>query len=303
MPTPNPARSRAPSVGRGILWMLLSMLLFVGMDTIAKYLTAFYPVTEVVWARFLFHLLPMLVIMGRRFPVVATTRRLNLQLLRALMVLLTTFMMISALRFIPLADANALVAVSPIFVTALSVPLLGEQVGPRRWAGVAIGFLGALIIIRPGLGIMHPAAVLPLTAALLYAVNQLTTRRLAATDDALTTVFYTASFGVVTTSLIVPFVWVTPTPEHWAIMIAVGFLSFTGHYASAKAFSEAPAATVTPFNYSALIWAALFGFIVFGDLPDFWTVVGAAIIVSSSLYILHRGRMRDRSVKTDNEKP
>ena len=280
--------------GRGILWMLLSMLLYVGMDTIGKYLVQIYPVTEVVWGRFLFHLLFMAPVIATRLPAGVISHRFRYQALRAVMVLLTTSCMIGAMRFIPIADASAVASASPLIVTALSVFLLKEKVGPRRWAGVVVGFAGVLIVVRPGLGLVHPATALPLVAGLFYAVNQVTTRRLGGIDNPLTTVFYTALIGCLVTSLAVPFVWVAPKVADWGLMAGMGLGSFLGHYATARAFQAAPAATVTPFNYSALLWSVLTGFLVFGDFPDGWTMVGALIIVGSGLYIFHRSRRASR---------
>ena len=285
---------RAPAyghnAGQGILWMLLSMLFYVSMDTIGKYLSQTYPVIEIVWARFLFHLIMMAPVIWSQFPRVVMSESYRYQGLRAAMVVLTNITMITAMRFIPMTEASAVASASPLIVTALSVWVLKEKVGLRRWSGVVIGFVGVLIVIRPGMGLVHPATALPLVAAMFYAINQVTTRRLGGIDNPMTTVFYTALFGVLATSLVVPFFWVMPAPADLGLMAAMGLFSFLGHYANARAFQSAPAATVTPFNYSILLWATLTGFMVFGDLPDGWTLLGALIIAGSGLYIFSRSR-------------
>lgn len=282
------------SVGWGVFWMCVAMLLLVGMDAIAKHLAQRFPVPEVIWARFTFHLLFMAPLLARRLPLVAQSRNPRLQFLRGAMILLASSAMVTGLRYIPLAETNVLFAASPLIVTALSAPLLKERVGPRQWAGVIVGFLGVLLIVRPGFAAMHPAAAVVLLGAGFYAGSQIAARSLGSLDDPRTTVFYTALVCAVAMSAVVPFVWVAPRPVDWAVMAAAGFLSMTGHLAATKAFQMAPAATVSPFNYSGMVWATLFGFLGFGDLPDAWTVIGALVIVGSSLYVLRRRRIRRR---------
>jgi len=193
---------------------------------------------------------------------------------------------------VQLATAATMMYAAPLMVTALAAPMLGERVGPRRWAGVLIGFAGALIILRPGTSAMQLAVLLPLGAAAMYALYQVTTRMLAGSDSASTTIIYTASVGVVVMSALVPFFWTAPSPEQWGLLVLTGVFGGLGHFTLIKAFEAAPAATVTPFGYSSLIWATLWGFLVFGDLPDLWTITGAGVIVGSGLYIFHREQRR-----------
>ena len=212
------------------------------------------------------------------------------------MILAASFMMVTGLNYMPLADVAVLFAVNPLFVTALSAPLLKERVGPRQWVGVVVGFCGVVLILRPGLGVVHPAAGLLLAGALFYAISQIAARKLGAIDDTRTTTLYTAVVCTIGTTGIMPFVWVEPDLVGWLLIAGAGALSMSGHLAATKAFQVAPAATVTPFNYSGLIWATLFGFLLFGDLPDLWTVAGGCIIVGSSLYVLARRRkLRQKS--------
>lgn len=272
--------------------MLLTMLLFVSMDTAAKQLTQSYPVLQVVWARYLFHALLLALYLNRRIPGLMRTQRLGIQLFRSLLLLITTLLFFTGISLIPLADASAIMFVAPIIVTALSMPLLKERVGPRRWAGIVIGFIGALIIIRPGGDTLQLAALLPFGAACCYAIYQIITRSLSHSDPPLTTLAYTALVGAVVMCLAVPFDWRTPDTTGWLLMILVGFLGGVSQFTLIKAFQAAPAATVTPFSYSSLVWATLFGFLVFGDLPDRWTIVGAIVIAASGLYIFHRENLR-----------
>lgn len=280
---------------RGIFWMLCAMLMFSGTNVVAKLLIAHYPVMQVVWARYFFQFLLLSIFLGPRLRRVMVTSKLKVQLVRSLLLLGTSVLFFFGLEQVALADISAIMFVAPILVTALSMPFLGEHVGLRRWAGIFIGFLGALIIIRPGSGMMQNAALFPLGAACLYALYQITTRFIGHADNALTTLLYTASSGTVITSALVSFFWDMPDATGWAMMVALGVTSNLGHFAMIKAYQAAPAATVAPFSYANLLWATMFGYIVFSDLPDLWTVSGAIVIASSGLYIFHRENRAGRS--------
>lgn len=293
-PPISPPLTAAGDARHGILWMLLTMFLFVAMDGIAKYLVQTYPVVQVVWARYTFHVALLIVWIGARLPKLLITYRPGLQLARSLLLLLTTAFYFLALSFIPLAEGSAIMMISPLLVTALSMPLLGERVGPRRWAGVAAGFVGAMLIIRPGSEMMQFASLLALAAAFCNGLYHICTRILSQTEHVLTTLVYSASIGALASTLAVPFFWVSPDAWGWFLMVAVGLLGGLSHFALIKAFAAAPAATVAPFTYTNLLWAALIGFLAFGDLPDGMTVLGAAIIAASGLYIFHREHVRRR---------
>ncbi|MDH3476500.1 MAG: DMT family transporter [Rhodospirillales bacterium] len=271
--------------------MLVTTFFFVCVHTTGKVLVASYPVAQVVWGRYLFHLLFAAAILGPRLRQVARTENLKLQLLRSLFMLGATAFYFAGVALLPLAEANAITSTTPIFVTLLARPVLGERVGLRRWLGVAAGFLGALIIIRPGSGVMDLAAGLLMVCALSNACYHVTTRRLGGRDAPLTTLFYTATVGAVATSAALPAVWQPMDATAWILMVAIGGFACIGHFAIIKAYEAAPAAVVAPFNYAILIWSALFGFVVFGDLPGPWTLLRAAAIVASGLYILHRERL------------
>ena len=302
-----PVRSEDDNVKAGIAWMLVTTLFFVSLDVTAKILVSRYPVIEVVWARFFFHLLIAIIILGPRLPKLAKTNSPALQLIRSAFLLATTILFFFGVRLLPLADASAIMFMSPILLTILAIPLLGEQVGPRRWAAIGVGFVGALIVVRPGIaipgsgeiglggstgGLIGSGVLFLLGCAFCNACYQLITRKLRGSDGPLTTLLYTALAGAVGTSLAVPTVWVTPAWADWPLLIALGLFGCLGHFTLIKAFQSAPAAVVAPFSYVSLIWATVFGFIVFGDLPDFWTVVGATVIAAGGLYILHREQIR-----------
>ena len=198
---------------------------------------------------------------------------------------------------LPLANAHAILAITPLLVTALSVPLLGERVGIRRWSAIGVAFLGMLIILRPGQGVMHPMALVALICAAMFALYQILTRIVGRADPPLTTLFYTAVIGGIGLTLIGPFYWTAPDARGWALFALVAALGAGGHFLLIKALQLAPASTLQPFSYTILIWATVIGFVVFGNLPDLLTVVGALIITSSGIYTFARER-RGRATAT-----
>lgn len=286
------AEAGASDVRRGILWVLAAMMLFVSLDTTAKYLSQTLPVPQVVWARYTAHALILVVLFAPRLPRLLKTKRLGLQLVRSFMLLSTTLLFFLGLSQVPLASASSIMFLTPIIVTALSVPLLKEQVGPRRWAGVLVGFMGAMIVIRPGADVLHSASMLIFAATFFNALFHITTRILGRTEDALTTLIYTAALGALISSLWAPFFWAWPSPKEWALIGLLGIFGAASQYALIKAFEAAAPAVIAPFNYTTLLWATLYGYILFGDLPDRWTLLGAAIIIASGLYIFYRERVR-----------
>ena len=275
-------------------WALLAMFLFICLDSTAKALTAHMPSGQVVWARYTFHALILVVLLRGGLVPRLRTARWRMHLFRSALLTAMTLLYFSALAFIPLADATAILFLTPILVTALSVPVLGEKVGPRRWASVVVAFVGALIIVRPGTGTMELAAVLALGAALVNAGFHLTTRLLGATEDTLTTLLYPALVGTVLSTLFLPLVW-TPVPlPVWGLMALLGAIGAASQYCLIKALTHASPVTIAPFNYTTLIWATLLGFVLFGELPDGWTVLGAVLIVGAGLFIYWRERVLAR---------
>jgi len=273
--------------------MLLTMFLFVSMDATAKHLSQTLPVIQVVWARYFFHLFILCVILLPRLGALLKTSHLPLQLGRSLLLLITTVLFFTGLSYIPMADASAMMLLSPIVVTALSVPILKETVGLRRWISIAVGLIGAIVILRPGSGLFQTAALLPLAAAVSYAFYQISTRFLNRSDSILTTLIFSSLIGTLVTSVIVPFSWQTPDFQDWIGMMALGVLGGMGHYSLIKSLTLSPASTVAPFTYSNMIWATLFGYFIFQDVPDLWTIVGAVIISISGIYIVHRENRRN----------
>jgi drug/metabolite transporter (DMT)-like permease len=274
----------------GIFWMVMTMLMFVSMDTCAKHLVSHYPTMQAVWGRYFFQVVILVVVLAPRFPALLKTQSLKFQLIRSLFLLGATLCFFTGLGTIQVAEASAIMFTAPLMLTAAAPFVLKEKVGVRRWMSVLVGFVGAMIIIRPGQGAIADGAFWVLAAAACYACYQLSTRALSGQDSVLTTLFYSALLGAVIMSFIVPFHFVMFAPVDWAIMALAGLFGTLGHFCMIKAFTHAEASKVAPYSYTNLIWASIIGYILFGTLPDIWTYVGAGIIIASGLYIIHRER-------------
>jgi drug/metabolite transporter (DMT)-like permease len=280
----------------GIALMCGAVACFSLLDTAAKYLNLHMDTLQVVWARYTgAFLFPFMVSNPWTRPGVMHTGRPVLQIGRSVLLLGSTLGNFLALRYLQLDEAIAIIFSTPFFVAALSGPMLGEWVRWRRWTAIAVGFVGVLVIARPGSASFQPAALLSLAAAACYAVYSIITRILARTDSNETTLFYSNLIGALAMMPVVPFVWVTPSDALViALMVATGALASFGHYLLIAGHRLAPAAVLSPFIYTELVWVIALGFLVFGDVPNRWTLAGSAIVVASGLYILHRERVRGR---------
>ena len=273
----------------GIGLMIIMTVCFSSLDASAKYACNELPLWMVMWGRYLFHFIFITIFFLQGAPrAIIFTKNLKLQILRSVLIFCAGVSFWSGLMYLPLADCTVIAFISPLLVTILSVFLLGEKVGFHRWGCVMIGLLGVIFVIRPGMGIVHWAVVLPLLSALFYAALLIITRVLGQREGALTTLFYTSIGGLILSSILVLFFWKTPSPIQWLFLIWLGLLGAVGHFFMIKAFENAPASLLAPFNYTSLIWATFLGFFLFGDLPDAWTIFGAIIIISSGLYIVKR---------------
>jgi drug/metabolite transporter (DMT)-like permease len=276
----------------GIALMCGAVALFALLDTTAKYLNLHMNTLEVVWARYTgAFLFPFLVSNPWTRPGLTRTGRPFLQVFRSVLLLASTMCNFLALRYLQLDEAVSISFSTPFFVAALSGPILGEWVRWRRWTAIAVGFLGVLVVTRPTPGSFQWAALLSLTGAMSYALYALSTRMLARSDSNETTLFYSNIVGAVAMIPVVPFVWTTPSePLIIALMVATGAMASFGHYLLICAHRLAPAAVLSPFIYTEIPLMIALGLIVFGDLPNRYTLIGASIVVASGLYILHRER-------------
>lgn len=291
----NPSRpSDAPI--RGVLMMCVAVIFFVIMNTFVKELRAQeLPVIEIVWGRYFFHFLLVLLLFPKRIPTLLSGSDKRWQIARSVLVLLATACMFTAVGLMPLADVVAITFVAPLLITALSVPFLGERVGIRRWIAVFVGLAGMLVIVRPGSGLFQIAALLPILVAVFAAAYQIVTRLISHRTDPINSVFYTALVGAIVMSVIIPFFWQTPSLTQWLMLLGAGLAGGLGHWALILAYQRAEAPLVAPFAYTELIWATIFGLTFFGDFPDLWTFVGAGIIAASGIYILHREHVGRRA--------
>ncbi len=258
----------------GIALMCGAVACFALLDTTAKYLNLYMSTLQVVWARYTgAFLFPFIVSNPWTRPGLTRTNRPLLQLARSVLLLASTLCNFAALRYLQLDEAIALIFSTPFFVAALSGPMLGEWVRWRRWSAIAVGFLGVVVVARPGAASFHPAALLSLSAS-----NE-------------TTLFYSNLVGALALLPVVPLVWSTPSdPVVIALMAATGAIGSFGHYLLIAAHRLAPAAVLSPFIYSEIVLVTALGFLVFGDVPNRFTLTGAAIVVASGLYLLHRER-------------
>ena len=283
-------------VARGILLMLAAVAVFSTMDALIKHLTEAYSSIQIIFFRNLFAFIPLLPLLLRSGgPALLRTRRLGSHLARAGMGLGAMVCFFTAFALMPLADVVAISLSAPIFITALSVPLLSERVGPRRWAAVLVGFIGVLVMVRPSAAVLsQPAVFLPLAGAVLYALALIAMRKLGATERAPTTVFYFTLACTFMSGLAQPFVWHTPDALGFVLLVCVGLLGGSAQLLMTQALRIAPAAVVAPFDYSALVFSIGFGFVFWGEVPDRLLLLGAAIVIASGLYILHRETLRRR---------
>lgn len=277
---------------RGILGIILALLMFVCMDTIAKGLIQRYPAPEVIWARYASQTALMVLLLLPSLRRHLRTRHIKLQLVRSLFLFGATASFFTSLAFMPLAEVAAVFQIGPLIITILSAVVLREYVGPRRWTGVVVGLAGVLIIIRPGSDVFQLAAILPAFGAFCYASYQIATRFLGSAEPIWTTMLYTTGVGTLLATIALPFFWVTPTLTDALIMAGFGGFGLAGHLCLVYALGQAPASALAPFNYVSFVWASLFGLVWFAEVPDELTLIGAGIIIAAGIYVWHRERVR-----------
>ncbi len=292
-----------PGIIKGIPLALAAVFCFAIMDTMAKYLGQFYPVLALVWARYTVHMLIMLAWLGPKMKLdLVRTANPRLQILRGLFLVGSTCFFFQALRYMPMAEASAIGFVTPLLVTLFAVPILKEKISRRRWIAVIVGFIGVLIIIRPGSRVFSAAALLPLCTALCFSLYQIITRKVHQ-DNARTSLFYSALVGslaltvvLVISHFVVPVTYYAPTAWHSVLILMLGVVGGIGHLVLIRALRKAPASVLAPFYYSQLVWIIIFGYLAFGDFPDNWTLLGIIVIVGSGLYVAYGERVHFRKV-------
>ena len=288
-------RAQPVNSSAAIANIAVSIALFSSMDAVVKWLSADYSIVQLLFFRSFFALVPLAILLRQTGGwSELKTARPGLQVARSVVGLVSMGAFFFAFAAMPLADAVAIAFAGPLFLTLLSIPFLGERVGPRRWAAVIVGFLGVLLIARPGAGIFGLSALFPLVGALGFAVAMILVRHLSTTDSNAAIVFYHALICLLVTGLALPFYWTTPAPADWLPLIALGVVGGTAQIFMTRAFRLGEATVVAPFKYISIVFAILLGYLFFDDVPDAWTLAGAVVVIASGLYILHRETIRKR---------
>jgi drug/metabolite transporter (DMT)-like permease len=275
----------------GIGLMVAAFATFSMLDATAKYLTATLGLGLLVFGRYAFSLVFIaLWVWQQGGTALLATRNGWLQMVRGLLLVISTSSNFVALGYLQLAQTSSISFSNPLWVCALSPLLLGERVGPRRWFAVVIGFIGVLVIIRPGTADFHWAMLMSLVVALSTALYQIATRKVGANDRAITSLFYASLVGSVAVAPAAPVGWVTPDLGQWGLLALMGFFATAGHHMLIQAHRLAPAPVLAPFIYTQIVWMTVIGFVMFGDVPDAMTIAGGALVVASGLYVLYRER-------------
>ncbi len=282
------AFARLPAAARGILVMLLAILIFTLMDALAKSLVQRHSTLQVIWARYFGQSAIVTLILLRRIGPLLRARHPWLQMWRSVFQFGASAFFFYALNYIGLAEATAIADLNPVLITLGAAIFLGERIGPRRAVGVALALFGAMMIIRPGSDVFTLAALLPLGCGLCFAAYALITRAVGATENGWTSLFYSALFGTVVTSVALPWVWQTPSGTDIAGFLVIGLMGAAAQMCLIRSFSLVEASVVAPFSYLGLVAAMGWGWLFFGALPDAWSIIGALVIVGAGLYVWHR---------------
>lgn len=285
----------------GIALMCGAVALFACLDTTAKYLNTQMDSLQVAWARYTSaFVLTLIVSNPLTHPRLLRTRSPKLQITRSLLLVGSTALNFLGLRWLQLDEALSIIFTFPLLVAIISGPMLGEWIGWRRWTAIGFGFVGVLLITRPGLGGMHAAALFTLGATFCYAFYAVITRIVSRVDSNQTSLFYANFIGALAMLPVIPFVWQPPVNLVVVfLMVMIGVLGSTGHYFLIAGHKLAPASVLSPFVYTQLIWVIVLGYLVFGQVPNSWTVAGAAIVIASGLYLLYRERKLGKSTTSE----
>ena len=272
----------------GVILLILAMMALACMDALSKWLSTRYPVAQILAVRFfIFTVFALAIIRPRRLRHAFQTQHPYLQIARGLVLSVEVAVFVVALRYLPLADMHAIAGIAPLIATGLAVLFLGEAMTWSRWIPIGCGFLGLLLIIRPGAIPLNSPALLPLLGATLWAIYQILVRKVRA-DPPSTSLFYIAVTGFLLSAVLAPFFWIPPDRQGWFMLIALGLIGTLGHYLLIQAFCFAQASSLQPYNYTILIWATLLGILVYGEFPDIWTIAGGVIIAISSICALYQ---------------
>jgi len=285
-----PSEAQQEQTVKGIFALILATLLFASQDAITKHLISTMPVAQLMFVRYFFFALFALVYASRktRLRHVFRSHWPKLQLLRGLLIASEMALFAYTLKYLGIAEMHTIFACFPLIITVLSVPMLGEQVGWRRWLAVSVGFIGTLIIIQPGSGVFSPFAMTALACALMFAIYNIITRKVSRQDSLETSLLYFGVVGFLVTLLAVPFFWQPMSNSEilWLLMISI--ISIFSHLLLIKSLELAPAVILQPFNYFILVWAMVIGYSFYGEILDTTTLIGASLVIGSGVYIARR---------------
>lgn len=276
---------------KGIFLFITAIFLISIVDTICKFFTKDLHAIQIVWGYLIGINVTLWIFFffkGEKLSKLLLTNKLSLQIIRPAFLICSISSLFLGLTYLPIAEATAIGFVAPLFITALSVPILRERVGIHRWSAVIIGFLGVIIIVRPGTEFWHIASIMPLLGAFFFALFQILTRLLSTTENTYTTLFYTGLGGLGWSSLMVPFVWSPMLKIHFFVFFSIGIMGAIAHLCMISAFDRAEASFLAPYNYTKLLWVAVLGYIIFGDKPSLEMWLGAFVIVSAGFYVFSR---------------
>jgi len=303
-PAPSRVLPHRTTARRGILMAVLATISYAVVDTLSKYQAREYPVGMIVWARYAVPLVVLLLVfLPRRGRSMLRTAFPLIQLVRGVLLTAGTLFIVLAYRVMPIAEAQAISFIHPVLLTLLAVVFLGEKVSRLGWAAVLLGFIGVLIIVRPGGGLFTPAALLPLGLALCFSFYQMFTRVIATKESSINSLFCVLLVGSVVMSLALPFVWVDPTAKGVFFFALIGLSSGIGHFSTIKALEYAPASLLAPFAYVQLLWVCILGIVVFGDFPDGITILGMAIVVAGGLLVVTSRRATSKPQPSNLDLP
>ena len=292
-----PSEAQQDQAVKGIFALILATLLFASQDAITKHLISTISVVQLMFVRYFFFALFALVYASRKLPLRHVFRSYwpKLQILRGLLIAGEMALFAYCLKFLGIAEMHTIFACFPLIITVLSVPLLGEQVGWRRWLAVSVGFVGTLIIIQPGSGVFSPYAMIALGCALMFAIYNIITRKVSRQDSLETSLIYFGLVGFLVSLLAVPFFWqaMSNTEVLWLLIISI--ISIFSHLLLIKSLELAPAVILQPFNYFILVWAMIIGYSFYGEVLEATTLIGASLVIGSGVYIARREYLVARS--------
>jgi drug/metabolite transporter (DMT)-like permease len=271
---------------KAALLFLIAVALLATMDMVVKFASSSLSTPQIVWGRYVSQFVSMVVIVGPAGILTCCRSKIpQLHITRAIILFGANFAFMAALRYLPLIEANVVGFASPLLLTALTYPVLGERVGFGRWAAVIAGFIGVLIVLEPGTAMFQWAALLPLMMAVCAAIYHVMTPIVARVEDPAISIYFLGIIGAISMSLVVPWFWTQPDMLGWAMLFVIGVLGTIGHLLIVRAFAYAPASMLAPFFYVHLIWATIYGWFIFSDIPKIATLIGGGLIIVSGIYV------------------